>query len=321
MKYRNILVAIFGLVFAFGTAVHAADWPTKPVRILVSFPPGGSSDLVARLLASHLTDKFDKQFVVENKPGAGGTVAAMALKREKGDGHTFMLSNLAPYSIAPTLFKKLPYDALKDFTHVSYIGTVYLGLFVSPKLGVTTLADFVKKAKTEPGKLDFGSSGVGSWSNVIGFQFNKISKIDVVSIPYKGSRPMRQDFRGGVIPVMFDALPQNIPALKEGTAIALAISAPSRTKSNPDLKTFKEQGYDIVAENWLGLTAPAGLDASIAKRIDSALVEIVALPAVQEKFGFWGLVHERKTTEEFQAYVADQIQKWKPLIISSGAKK
>ena len=232
-----------------------------------------------------------------------------------------MLSNLAPYSIAPTLFRKLPYDALKDFTHVSYIGTVYLGLFVSPKLGVKNLDDFVKKAKAEPGKLDFGSSGVGSWSNVIGFQFNKLANIDLVSIPYKGSRPMRQDFRGGVIPIMFDALPQNIPALQDGSAIALAISAPQRTKSNPELKTFKEQGFDIVAENWLGLTAPAGLDNSIAQKIDSALVDIIALPAVQEKFNFWGLIHERKSTAEFQAYVADQIQKWKPLIISSGAKK
>ena len=136
MKIKHALLLILGFFAVFGSAAHAADWPTKPVRILVSFPPGGSSDLVARLLGKHLSDKFGEQFVVENKPGAGGTVAAVALKREKGDGHTFMLSNLAPYSIAPTLFKKLPYDALKDFTHVSYIGTVYLGLFVSPSLGV-----------------------------------------------------------------------------------------------------------------------------------------------------------------------------------------
>ncbi|MDG2205926.1 MAG: tripartite tricarboxylate transporter substrate binding protein, partial [Alphaproteobacteria bacterium] len=312
---------IFCLIMLPGHAAQAANWPSKPVRILVSFPPGGSSDLVARLLSKHLTDKFGQQFVVENKPGAGGTVAATALKREKGDGHTFMLSNLAPYSIAPTLFRKIPYDALKDFTHVSYIGTVYLGLFVSPKLGVKTLKDFVAKAKAEPGKLDFGSSGVGSWSNVIGFQFNKLANIDVVSIPYKGSRPMRQDFRGGVIPIMFDALPQNIPAIKEGSAIALAISAPARTKANPDLPTFKENGFDIVAENWLGLTAPAGLDASIASRMDAAVAEIVAKPEIQEKFSFWGLVHTRKTTKEFQSYVADQIEKWKPLIIASGAKK
>jgi len=320
MKLRIIALSILGLLTIFGSIAEAA-WPSKPVRIIVSFPPGGSSDLVARLLSTHLTDKFGEQFVVENKPGGGGTVAAMALKREKGDGHTFMLSNLAPYSIAPTLFRKLPYDALKDFTHVSYIGTVYLGLFVSPKMGVKTLAEFIKKAKAEPGKYDFGSSGVGSWSNVIGFQFNKISNIDVVSIPYKGSRPMRQDFRGGVIPIMFDALPQNVPAIKDGSAIALAISAPARTKSNPNLATFKEQGYDIVAENWLGFTAPAGLDPAIASRVDKAIAEIVQMPSVQEKFGFWGLVHKRKSTAEFQAYVAQQIQKWEPLIISSGAKK
>jgi tripartite-type tricarboxylate transporter receptor subunit TctC len=314
---------IVGLIVGavFGPAAQADSWPSKPVRILVSFPPGGSSDLVARLLGKHLSDKFGQQFVVENKPGAGGTVAASALKREKGDGHTFMLSNLAPYSIAPTLFSKLPYDALKDFTHVSYIGTVYLGLFVSPKLGIKTLADFVDMAKAAPDKFDFGSSGVGSWSNVIGFQFNKMADIKLVSIPYKGSRPMRQDFRAGVIPIMFDALPQNVPALQDGTAGALAISAPARTKSNPDLATFKEQGYDIVAENWLGLTAPAGLDATIAKKIDGALAEIFKLADVQSKFDTWGLIHEPKTTAEFQAYVAGQIEKWKPLVVATGAKK
>ncbi len=321
MKFRFLTLAILGLAIFIGPNLQAAEWPTKPVRIFVSFPPGGSSDLVARLLSTHLSDKFGEQFVVENKPGAGGTVAAVALKREKADGHAFMLSNLAPYSIAPTLFKKVPYDALKDFTHVSYIGTVYLGLFVSPDLGVKNLAEYVAKAKAEPGKLDFGSSGVGSWSNVVGFQFNKLANIELVSIPYKGSRPMRQDFRSGVIPIMFDALPQNIPAINDGTTVALAISAPARTRSNPDLMTFREQGFDIVAENWLGITAPAGLDPDIIDKMDMALAEIVQLPSVQEKFKFWGLVHERKTTQQFQAYVAEQIEKWKPLIISSGAKK
>ncbi|MEK9725498.1 MAG: tripartite tricarboxylate transporter substrate binding protein, partial [Rhodospirillaceae bacterium] len=270
MALRFWLIASLVLAAAFGPSAGMAAWPEKPVRILVSFPPGGASDLAARLFSTHLSDKFGEQFVVENKPGAGGTVAAVALKREKGDGHTFMLSNLAPFSIAPSLFKTLPYDALKDFTHVSYLGTVYLGLFVSPQLGVKTLKEFVAKAKAEPGKIDFGSSGVGSWSNVIGFNFKNMAGIDIVSIPYKGSRPMRQDFRASVIPVMFDALPQNVPALQDGTAVALAISAPGRIKTNPDLMTFKEQGFDIVAENWLGLTAPAGLDAAVAEKIDAA---------------------------------------------------
>lgn len=321
MYFKRLMITLMSTWLLLGGLAQASDWPTKPVRILVSFPPGGSSDLVARLLSTHLSEKFGQQFVVENKPGAGGTVAAVALKREKGDGYTFMLSNLAPFSIAPSLFKKLPYDALEDFSHVSYIGTVYLGLFVAPELGVSSLEQFVAKAKAEPGNIDFGSSGIGSWSHVIGYQFNQLAGIDLVSIPYKGSRPMRQDFKSGVIPVMFDALPQNIPGIKDGSTMALAISAPERTKANPEIPTFKEQGYDIVAENWLGLSAPAGLDPAISARIDSALAEIIQLPEVQEKFAFWGLVSEPMSSVAFQQYVSDQIDQWQPLVQQTGASK
>lgn len=322
MKLRLLATAIICCLSLISTATFAAsDWPSKPVRILVSFPPGGASDLVARLLAKHLTDKFGEQFVVENKPGAGGTVAAMALKREKGDGYTFMLSNLAPYSIAPTQFKELPYDPMKDFTHVSYIGAVHLGLFVSPKLGIKDLKGFVEKAAAEPGVLDFGTSGVGSWGQVIAEQFKRIANVDLVSIPYKGSGPMRLDFRSGVIPVIFDAIPQNIPSMEEGTAVAIAISSTTRSPSTPDIMTFKEQGYDIFAENWLGLTAPAGLDPSIASSIDAAVAEIIALPDVSKQFDTWGLAHDRRSSAEFKAFVEEQIAVWRPLVINAGAVK
>ncbi len=281
---------------------------------------GGGSDLVARLLATKLSDKFGQQFIVENKPGAAGTVATTALKQAPGDGYTFMLSNLTPFNIAPVRFPDTAYDPLKDFSHVSYIGTVNLGLFVSPDLGVTSLDAFVEKAKAEPGTIDFGTSGVGSWGHVVSALFGNETGTDIVHIPYKGSGPMRLDFRSGVVPVIFDAVPQNTPAVKEGSAVALAVSSTARLGNLPDVPTFTELGLDIVANNWLGFTAPAGLDPQVAAALDAALTEAMELPDVKEQFAAWGLSRTRKSSEEFSAYVASEYEKWKPLVKTALSK-
>ncbi len=307
------LVVTLCLALTVPAPAYAA-WPEKPVRILVSFPPGGASDLVARLLAKHLGDALGQQFVVENKPGAAGTVATVALKSSPGDGYTFMLSNLTPFNVAPTRFPDTPYDPVRDFTHVTYIGTVHLGLFVKPELGTPDLEAFIAKMKAEPGNYDHGTSGVGSWGHIISVRFNSLTGTDIVHIPYKGSGPMRLDFRGGVIPVIFDAVPQNLPAVEEGSAIALAVTATERVDNLPDVPTFRELGLDIVAENWLGLSAPAGLDPAIATRIDGALQTAMARPDVKAQFATWGLVRRSMSSAEFSAYVARQFEEWKPLV-------
>lgn len=302
--------------FALSSAPALAEtaWPEKPVRILVSFPPGGASDLVGRLLAQHLSDSLGEQFVVENKPGAAGTLAAGELQSSAADGYTLMLSNLTPFNVAPTRFPDTPYDPIADFTHVTYIGSVHLGLFVRPEVGAADLGAFVDLAKSEPGTLDYGSSGVGSWGHVVAERFKALAGVDIVHIPYKGSGPMRLDFRSGVVPVIFDAVPQNLPSVEEGAAVPLAVTAPSRIPTLPDTPTFTELGLDIVAENWLGVSAPAGLDPEIAAKLDAALQDAMAEPEVVEQFATWGLVREPKTSEEFSAYVAGLAEAWKPLV-------
>lgn len=295
-------------------AMAETSWPERPVRILVSFPPGGSSDLVARLLAEKLSASLGQQFVVENKPGAAGSVAATALKEAAPDGYTFMLSNLTPFNVAPIRFPDTPYDPIADFDHITYIGTVHLGLFAAPSLGITDLQGLIDAAKAEPGKYEYGSSGVGSWGHVIAAQFQALSGAELFHIPYKGSGPMRLDFRGGVVPLIFDAVPQNLPAVEEGTAIPLAVSATERLASLPDVPTFTEAGLAIVAENWLGISAPAGVPAEIEAKLDAALTEAMASDAVQAQFDTWGLVRAPKTSAEFSAYVADQLQSWTPLV-------
>jgi len=318
MTTRRHLFALLASVSAvglFGTAPAAqAAWPEKPVRILVSFPPGGASDLVARLLAEKLSADLGQQFVVENKPGAAGTVAAGALQEAEPDGYTFMLSNLTPFSVAPTRFPDTPYDPVTDFDHITYVGTVHLGLFAAPGLETSDFAASLETAKADPGGIDYGSSGVGSWGHIIAEQFNRETEAGLFHIPYKGSGPMRLDFRAGVVPVIFDAVPQNLPAVEEGTAIPLAVTATTRLPTLPDTPTFTELGYDIVAENWLGVSAPAGVSDEVKSMLDAALQEAMADADVMAQFDTWGLVREPKSSAEFEAFVASQFEAWKPLV-------
>ncbi|MBB4121088.1 Bug family tripartite tricarboxylate transporter substrate binding protein [Martelella radicis] len=310
---KSLILAATALA-TLAPAALAADYPERPVRILVSFPPGGSSDLVARLLAEHLGKELGQQFVVENKPGAAGTVAATELKNADNDGYTVMLSNLTPFNVAPTSFPDTPYDPIEDFTHIGYIGAVHLGMFVSPELGTPDMAAFVAKAKAEPGMLDYGSSGVGSWGHVVAVAYENEAGVELSHIPYKGSGPMRLDFRAGVIPVIFDAVPQNLPSVAEGTALPLAVSAPERLETLPDTPTFIELGYDIVAENWLGISGPAGVDPEIVATLQEALDTALASDEVVAQFDTWGIVGGKMTSDEFTDYVAEGAAEWAPLV-------
>ncbi|WP_424970871.1 Bug family tripartite tricarboxylate transporter substrate binding protein [Dinoroseobacter sp. S76] len=318
MKRRTLLAVTAASIASLASPGFAqTDWPERPVRILVSFPPGGSSDLVARLLSEKLSASLGQQFVVENKPGAAGTVAATALQEAAPDGYTFMLSNLTPFNVAPIRFPDTPYDPIADFDHITYIGTVNLALFVSPELEITSLDAMIEAAQAEPEKYEYGSSGVGSWGHVIAEHFQNVSETALFHVPYKGSGPMRLDFRGGVVPAIFDAVPQNLPSVEEGTAIPLAVSATERLSSLPDVPTFRELGYDVVAENWLGVSAPAGVPDEVKAKLDAALAEALSSEEVLAQFDTWGLVRSPKTSAEFSDYVEAQLAQWTPLVTSA----
>jgi len=297
---------------------QGSDWPTKPVRIVVTFPPGGTSDIVARLIGQQLTEKLGQQFLVDNRPGAGGTVAAELVHKEAPDGYTLILANNAPFTIAPTQFKKIPYDPVKDFTHIAYIGASAPGLMVQPSLGVKDMAGLIALAKTDP-KLTYGSSGVGSISHILGEAVKRKTGIQMVHVPYKGSAPAIQDFKAGVLKSYYDLLAQNVPMLKSGEAVALGVAAPQRISQAPDVPTFREQGIDIVLENWLGVSGPAGMSPALTAKIQAAVTEALAVPAVKEKLSGWGVETRAMTTAEYTAFVADQIAVWRPLIIDAGA--
>jgi tripartite-type tricarboxylate transporter receptor subunit TctC len=296
-------------------------WPSKPVRILVTFPPGGTSDIVARLLGQYMSEKIGQQVLVDNRPGAGGTLAADLVKKEMADGHTLLLANNAPFTISPTQFKTIPYDTVKDFTHIAYIGASAPGLFVQPGLGVKTLKEFIDKAKAEPGKISYGSSGVGSIHHVLGEALKKRAGITVTHVPYKGTAPAIQDFKAGVLQTFFDLVAQNVPMLKGGEAICIGVAAPTRISQAPDVPTFKEQGIDLVLENWLGLSGPGNMPAPIATAIHSAVKDALALAPVQERLNGWGVERIAMSSAEYSKFVADQIDVWRPLIIEAGAQE
>jgi len=318
---RRTLLAGASLLAAPGIGRAQTAWPTKPIRIVVTFPPGGTSDIVARLIGQYLSEKVGQQVIVDNRAGAGGTLAADIVKKEAADGHTLLLANNAPFTISPTQFRQIPYDTVKDFTHIAYIGASAPGLFVQPSLGVKTLKEFIDKAKAQPGQIKYGSSGVGSIHHVLGEALKRRAGINVVHVPYRGTAPAIQDFKAGVLTCFYDLVAQNVPLLSANEAVCVAIAAPERISQAPQVPTFREQGVDLVLENWLGVSGPAGIPAPVVATMHTALSEVLALAPVKERLLSWGVEQKVMTSAAYAGFVAEQIQVWRPLIIEAGAQE
>ncbi|MGG5818281.1 Bug family tripartite tricarboxylate transporter substrate binding protein [Falsiroseomonas sp. HW251] len=318
IRRRATLLA--GAALALPSIAQAqSPWPSRPVRILISFPPGGSSDYVARVIAPAMSEMFGQQFIVENKPGAGGMLAAEQLKREPADGHVFLLSNNAPFTIAPTMFPRITYDVMRDFTHIAYLGATYGGFVTHPSTGVRTVAEAVAKAKAQPGKLTFGSSGVGSIGHITGNTFAGLAGIEILHVPYRGAGPLRVDLSAGTVGMAFEGLVTNLPAIRAGALNGLAVTAEQRLSLAPDVPTFRELGYDIVVKNWHGLSGPPSVPAPIVGRLQQGLAEICVRRAITDQFMTIGNFFTPMTTAEFNAFVAAEIALWRPMILAADA--
>lgn len=312
-------IAALALLPSMPAMAEPGAWSAEPVRIVVTFPPGGTSDLVARLLAQYLDTEFGQKAVVDNRPGAAGTVAADYVAQQAPDGTTLILSNNAPFTIAPTRFQSLPYEPLDGFTHVAYIGASAPGLFVQPSAGIGTLDEYVARVKETP--MTYGSSGVGSISHILGEAVDAELDVESIHVPYQGSSPAIQDFRSGVLDSFYDMVVQNSDMIEDKEAVALAIASPERNPQLPDVPTFREQGYDIVIENWVGLSGPAGMDPETTKTIHDTVLAVFANPEVQTRLTELGITHTAMSTEEYTALVAELIDVWAPLIEAAGIKE
>jgi len=296
-----------------------AAWPEKPVRIVVTFAAGGASDIVARAISEPLAKALGQPVIVDNKPGAGGTIGGAEVVRSAPDGYTLMLSNSTPLSIGPWTVPKLPYDPIKQFTHVSMLGVAPVLIMANPKTGPATLKD-LPKAAAAPG-YNFGSGGPGSIGQIVGEMTKAAMKINMTHIPYKGGAPMTTDLIAGQIPIGIDVITAFVPMVKSGQIRGLAVTTPARSPLLPDVPTVVELGLpQLVAENYYGDSGPAGLPKEVTDRLAKELADIVADPAFVKRFEELGITTVKMNSAQFGEFVAKQINDWAPAIKAADIK-
>lgn len=318
LAYRVVAASLVALL---GTAASAADYPTRPITIIVTFPAGGASDIVARTIAEPLGQKLGQAVVVDNRVGVGGAIGGMVVARAAPDGYTLLLANSSPMSIAPLVMEKTPYDAVKNFTHVFYIGATPLLVIANTGAGLSSIADLAKAAKAKPEGYPFGSGGPASIGHIVGERFKSELKVNMIHVAYKGGAPMTSDLIGGQIPVAFDVATAYIPLVRSGQLKGLAITSARRSELLPDVPSIVEAGFpDLVAENYFGIAGPAGMPREVVDKLHQALAEVMQLPATRKKLEDTGVVIKAMTQVEYSGFVAKQVTDWMPAVRASGAK-
>jgi tripartite-type tricarboxylate transporter receptor subunit TctC len=301
----GLLIGLSGL----GSA-GAEDFPVKSIRIIVPFPAGGTTDILARVVAQYLGDKLNVSTIVENRAGASGTIGSELVARSPADGGVLLLT-ATHHVINPSLFRKLPYDTEKDFSPIAVVATAPNALFVNKDFPARNVAELIAMAKKEPGKLSFGSTGIGGANHLSGEMFKQMAGVDIVHIPYKGAAPAMNDLLGGHIPIMFDTLTTVLPEAAAGNIRVLAVTSLKRAASLPDVPTLDEagvKGFESIA--WFGLYMPAASGNPAYTKLVAAMKEILASPAIREKFATQGVDPGTLSGAEFVSFVDAEIKKW-----------
>ena len=331
-RRRPLVAALTALTLAPLAALPltaaAQAWPGKPVRIVVPFPPAGTTDILARALAPELQRAFGQPFVVENKPGAGGNIGAAEVAKAAPDGHTLLMGTVGTHAINPALYTKMPYDHVKDFVPVTLVAGVPNVLVLNPasaqRYGIASVADLARAARANPDKLTFASSGNGTSIHLSGELFKALTGTQMVHSPYRGSGPALLDLMGGNVDLMFDNLPSAMPHIKSGKLLALAVTSSTRSAAVPDLPTVAEAGGPTLASfeasSWFGLLAPAGTPMDIVNRIQQETARALATPAMRERLQSQGAIPSGNTPAEFARLIEAETRKWAPVVKASGAK-
>ena len=307
-------------------AAAQGTWPTKPVRIVVPFAAGGTTDILARAVAPELSKAFGQQFIVDNRAGAGGNVGADIVAKSAPDGYTLLMGTVGTHGINRALYEKLPYDPIKDFAPITLVAGVPNVMVMQTEkartLGINNVADFIKYAKANPGKVNMASSGNGTSIHLAGELFKSMSGTYMVHFPYRGSGPALLDMVGGTMDVMFDNLPSSMPQIKAGKLKALAVTSAKRSDALPDVPTIEQaaglKGFD--ASSWFGLLAPAGTPPDIVNRIQQEVAKSLATPAIKEKMLAQGAIPSGNTPAEFARLIDSEHRKWAKVVKESGAK-
>jgi tripartite-type tricarboxylate transporter receptor subunit TctC len=293
-------------------------YPNKPVRLLVGFAPGGIADTMTRILASKLTEAWSMAVQVENRPGAGGSIAAGIAAKAPADGYTLMSCDVATHAIDAVIYSNLPYDPLKDFVAITHIGSAPNVLVVGSSVDIHSLADFLAYAKANPGRLSVASSDAGSSQNLSTHLLKHMAAIDIVPIPYKGGGPAMTDLLGGQVPSAFAALSTAMAAIKSGKARALGVTSLKRSPQVPDVPAIAEvvPGYSVTS--WRGICAPAGLSNQLAMKIYGDVKQAVESAEVRQSYAKLGIDAEAMAPEQFQQHIKSEIEKWRPVVKAAG---
>ncbi len=322
MKTIKMLGWTIAALFACATLGAQADnYPSNPIKMIVPFPPGGTTDVLARVLSQELTKAWGQPVIVENRPGVGGNIGSDAVAKSAADGYTLLMGTVGTHGINVSLYKKMPYDAVKDFAPITLVAAVPNILVVHPSLPVKSVKELIEYAKANPNKLNFASAGNGTSIHLCGELFKTMAGVSMTHVPYKGSAPAVTDLIGGQVHLMFDNMPSSLPHVKAGKLRALAVTSAKRSPAAPDLPTIAEAGvpgYD--ATSWFGVLAPAGTPREIVTKLNQEIVRILALPEIKERLSGQGAEPVGNSPEQFAAHIKTEIAKWSDVVKASGAQ-
>jgi tripartite-type tricarboxylate transporter receptor subunit TctC len=318
---KTIAVALaLSLACAIGSA-SAQNFPTKPVRFVVPFAPGGSTDTLARTIGQKLSDYLGEQVVVDNRPGANGDIGMLLVARAAPDGYTLVLGYIANLGIGPSLYAKMPYDPVKDFAPITQVAGASNILVVHPSVPAKNFKEFIAYTKANPGKVNFASAGVASVGHLTGELLNNLAGIDMVHVPYKGSGQAITDLVGGHVKVMISGMASTLPHVKTGKLRGLATTGAKRTPATPDLPTIAESGFPgFEASSWFGVLAPARTPRPVIARLHADIVKSLQQPEVRQRLENVGFEIVGGTPDEFAGYIQSEIRKWAKVVKASGAK-
>ncbi len=299
----------------------AQNYPVRPVRLIVTVPPGGAADLVARVMAQKLGDALGQTFVVDNRAGGGGQIAADTVAKAAPDGYTTLLASITTHGIGPHIYAKLPYDPVKDFAPVCLYATMPMIVVANAQLPVKNVPELIALAKAKPNSISFASSGSGGAPHLVGELFKNVTGAQIQHVPYKGSAPGAADVAGGQVQLMFDAIAPHLPHLKSGRTKVLAAISPARLPIAPDAPTMTELGFGKVAASiWYGMLVPAGTPKALIAKLNAESNKALALSDVKERLSGAGIDTAGGSPDDYAKFIRDELAKWGPVVKASGAK-
>lgn len=318
---RWLLVALIGAMLLPG-AVAAQTYPSRPIKLVVPFPPGGPNDIIARVVAQRMSELLGQTVVIDNRGGAGGVVGTEAIAKAAPDGYTIGIASAGAIAISASLVERVPYDSTKDLTAITLVASVPELLVVPAGLNVNSFAELVAMINAKPGQMNFASTGPGSMPHLAGELLKINGKLNIVHVPYRGAAPAVNDLLGGQVQMMFADIPVLLPHVQAGKLKALAIASKARSPSLPDVKTLGELGLaNVDAENWYGMVGPAKMPADIVAKLNAVTVEALKSPDVIQKLSPQGANLVGNKPEEFATFIKSEIAKWAKVVEASGAKQ